>query len=263
MDLGLQDRVALVAGASMGIGFAVARKLSEEGALVVIASRDGERIRAAAERITEDTGNPVSGVALDVRDPDAGDKFVAAAEEAFGPPVILVTNAGGPPPGPFARFQVQDFEAAVQLNFLSAVRLTQAVLPWMKQAGWGRIIHITSSTIHEPSVALFLSSSVRPAVAGFSKALAREVAGDGITVNVVSPGIIATDRLRELAEHLAADTGRSIEAELEAMGAAVPVGRIGDPGELAAAVAFLASEPAAYMTGITLRVDGGKVSSLL
>jgi 3-oxoacyl-[acyl-carrier protein] reductase len=263
VDLGLQNKVALVAGSSMGIGYAIARKLSEEGARVVMASRDRDRIREAAERISEETGVPTCGVALDVRDPDAGERFVAAAEEAFDSPSILVTNAGGPPPGPFARFQVQDFEDAMRLNFLSAVRLTHAVLPRMKRAGWGRIIHITSSTIHEPSVVLFLSSSVRPAVAGFSKALAREVAKEGITVNVVSPGIVATDRLRELAHHLASESGHSVEEELQGMGDAVPAGRIGDPGELAAAVAFLASEPAAYINGITLRVDGGKVASLL
>jgi 3-oxoacyl-[acyl-carrier protein] reductase len=263
MDLGLEKKVALVAGASQGLGFAVAERLAGEGARVVVASRDAERIRSAAKKIAARTGGEVAPVALDVRDPDAGERFVEAARSAFGDPAILVTNAGGPPPGPFARFSLQDFEEAVRLTFLSAVRLTQAALPAMKAAGWGRVIHITSSTIHEPSVALFLSSSVRPAVAGFSKALAREVARDGITVNVVSPGILGTDRLRELAVHLAQESGHTVDEELVAMGEAVPVGRIGDPGELAATVAFLASVPAAYITGVALRVDGGKVSSLL
>jgi len=263
MDLGLRTKVALVAGASQGLGYAVAERLAAEGARVVVASRNEERIRDAAERIAARTGGEAAAVVLDVRDPDAGERFVEAARDAFGDPAILVTNAGGPPPGPFERFTAEDFEEAVRLNFLSAVRLTRAALPAMRKARWGRVIHIASSTVHEPSVALFLSSSVRPAVAGFSKALAREVAGEGITVNLVSPGILATDRLRELASHLATRSGRSVDEELTAMGDAVPVGRIGDPGELAAAVAFLASVPAAYITGVALRVDGGKVSSLL
>jgi 3-oxoacyl-[acyl-carrier protein] reductase len=263
MDLGLTNKVALVAGASMGIGYAIARSLSAEGARVVIGSRNEERITEAAERLTADTGNQVRGVVLDVRDPDAGTRFVEAGKRAFGPPSILVTNAGGPPPGPFSRFNVASFQEALELNFLSAVRLTHAVVPEMKTAGWGRIVHITSSTVHEPSVVLFLSSSVRPAVAGFSKALAREVAADGITVNMVSPGVIATDRLSELAEYRAEESGGTADLELTAMGQAVPVGRLGKPEELGAAVAFLCSVPAAYINGIALRVDGGKVSSIL
>lgn len=264
MDLGIKDKVALVAGASSGIGFAIARTLAGEGARVVICSRSDERVTAAAQRLSEETGSPVVGVALDVRDPDAGTRFVAAAQDAYAEsPVILVTNAGGPPPGPFSRFDTPHFEEAVQLNFLSAVRLTRAALPGMQAAGWGRIVHITSSTVHEPSVGLFLSSSVRPAVAGFSKALAAEMAGEGITVNMVSPGIIATDRLSELAAYLGETSGRSVEEEFRAMGDAVPARRIGAPEELAGVVAFLCSERASYVTGIALRVDGGKVSSLL
>ena len=263
MDLGLKDKVALVAGASMGLGYAVAEALAAEGARVVVASRSAERIAAAAQRLRETTGGQVHCAVLDVRDPDAGEKFVSAARSAFGPAQILVTNAGGPPPGAFERFDLGDFEDAVRLNFLSAVNLTRAALPDMKAAGWGRIVHITSSTVLEPSVGLFLSSSVRPAVAGFSKALAREVAARGITVNMICPGMIATDRLRELGEFKAGESGRTVDEEMAALGAAVPVGRIGEPRELGAAVAFLCSEPAAYITGVALRVDGGKVSSLL
>jgi 3-oxoacyl-[acyl-carrier protein] reductase len=264
MDLGIKDTVAMVAGASSGIGYAIAGALAAEGARVVICSRSEERVTAAAQRLAEATKGSVVGVALDVRDPDAGARFVRAAQDAYAEsPRILVTNAGGPPPGPFHRFEMTHFEEAVELNFLSAVRLSRAALPEMRAARWGRIVHITSSTVHEPSVGLFLSSSVRPAVAGFSKALAREVAADGITVNMVSPGIIATDRLSELAAYLGETSGRSVDEELGAMGSAVPTGRIGEPRELAEAVAFLCSARAAYITGIALRVDGGKVSSLL
>jgi len=263
MDLGIKDRVALVAGASMGIGYAVARALAKEGARVVVASRSEERINKAAEELSQETGSPVKGAVLDVRDPDAGLRFVAAAKKHFGPPEILVTNAGGPPPGPFSRFEVSHFEEALQLNFLSAVRLTKAALSDMKAGGWGRIVHITSSTVHEPSVGLFLSSAIRPAVAGFSKALATEVAAQGITVNMVSPGLIATARLSELAEFRAEETGRTMEEELAGLGDAVPVGRLGKPEELGAAVAYLCSEQAAYITGTAVRVDGGRVSALL
>ncbi len=263
MDLGVNGRTALVAGASMGLGYAVATALAAEGARVVMASRDRERITEAAGRVHRETGGETHAVVLDVRDPDAGGRFVEAAREAFGPPAILITNAGGPPPGPFERFDVQDLEEAIQLSFMSAVRLTKAALPSMKEAGWGRIVHITSSTVPEPSVGLFLSSSVRPAVAGFSKALAAEVAPHGITVNIVCPGLIATQRLGELARYRAGETGRSPEEELEAMGGLVPSGRLGRPEELGAAVAFLCSEPAAYITGTALRVDGGKVSFIL
>jgi 3-oxoacyl-[acyl-carrier protein] reductase len=263
MDLGIRNKVALVAGASTGLGYAVARALAQEGARVVVASRDRERIENAAAALTRETGSPAHGVVLDVRDPDGGARFVAAAKKAFGPPEILITNAGGPHPSPFARLGMNDFEEALSLTFLSAVRLTEAVLPEMKARKWGRIVHITSSTVHEPSVGLFLSSSVRPAVAGFSKALSREVGRDGITVNVVSPGVIATDRLKELAEWRAKENGGTVEAEYAAMGESVPIGRIGKPEELGAAVAFLCSVPAAYVNGIAFRVDGGKVLSLL
>jgi 3-oxoacyl-[acyl-carrier protein] reductase len=263
MDLGLRGKVALVAGASAGIGYAIAEALAFEGASVVVASRSEDRIREAALRIQRATGSEARGVALDVRDPDAGARFVDAAHHAFGPALILVTNAGGPPPGPFARFDVQDFEEAMRLNFLGAVGLTKAALPDMETARWGRIVHITSSTVPEPAVRLFLSSAVRPAVAGFSKALATEVAASGITVNMVCPGFIKTARLQELVEHRSQESGLSPSEEFEALNRTVPVGRVGSPAELAAAVAFLCSEPAAYITGTVVRVDGGKVSSLL
>ncbi len=263
MDLGIAGRTALVAGASSGLGRGVAMALAAEGARVVMASRNEERIRAAAAEVAAATGGETHPVVLDVRDPDAGLRFVSAAREAFGPAAILVTNAGGPPPGPFERFDLGDVEEALNLNYLSAVRLTHASLPDMKAAGWGRIVHITSSVVYEPTPALFLSSTVRPAVAGFSKALALEVARDGITVNTVCPGIIATDRIDELAAHRARENGTTPEEEKGAMAGLIPVGRMGSPADLGAAVAFLCSAPAGYLTGLALRVDGGKVAAIL
>jgi 3-oxoacyl-[acyl-carrier protein] reductase len=263
MDLGIKGKVALVAGASSGLGYAAAEALAAEGAKVVLASRDTARITEAAQRVTKVTGSPAHGVTLDVTDPAAGELFLAAARAKFGEPSILITNAGGPKPGPFFGLEMQDFDETVRLNFLSAVGLTRAVLPGMKKAGWGRIVHVTSTTIHEPSVGLFLSSSVRPAVAGFSKALSREVAPHGITVNVIAPGLVATDRLQELAEYRIKESGRTVEAELAAMGEQIPVGRLGRPDEFGSLVAFLCSDRAAYITGVALRLDGGRTGFLL
>jgi 3-oxoacyl-[acyl-carrier protein] reductase len=263
MDLGLEGRIALVAGASAGIGFAAAELLAAEGARVVLASRDAGRIEDAAERIRESTGGEAVGVALDVTVPDAGERLTAVAREVFGEPGILVTNAGGPAGGGFESLSEEAFERAIRLSFLSAVNLTRAALPSMKRARWGRIVHVSSAVVFEPNHDLFLSSSVRPALAGFSKSLAREVAPLGITTNLVCPGFIATNRLRELAERRGRAAGTSTEAALETMAATVPAGRLGSPGELAAAIAFLCGEPASYITGTALRVDGGKVAFLL
>jgi len=263
MDLGIRGKVALVAGASSGLGYATAIGLAGEGARVVLASRDATRIRDAAQRVRRETGGEAHGVALDVTDPDAGERFVAEAEKAFGPPAILVGNAGGPRGGHFDTLRPEDFDHALRLSFLSAVNLTRAVLPAMRRAQWGRIVHISSATILEPNPDLFLSSAVRPAVAGFAKSLAKEVAPEGITVNLVAPGYVATERLGDLAERRARERGTTPEAAMDAMRATVPMGRIGEPRELADAVCFLCSAPASYITGITLRVDGGKVAFLL
>jgi len=263
VDLGLKGKVALVAGASQGLGYATAAELCAEGARVVIASRDAGRVKAAVKRLCRETKGEAAGVALDVRDADAGERFVTGAQERFGPPAILVTNAGGPAAGRFETLEAEDFEAAVSLSFLSAVRLTHAVLPFLRRAGWGRIVHIASGTVYEPNDDLFLSSAVRPAVAGFSKALAREVASLGITVNTVCPGYIATDRLRELAERRGREAGTGTDEAYAALEGSVPAGRIGSPRELAQAVCFLCGEPASYITGVSLRVDGGKVGFLL
>lgn len=263
MDLGLGGKTALVAGASSGIGYAAAEALAREGAQVVIASRSAERIEAAAERMRAATRGAVHPIPLDVRDPDAGDRLVDAALEQFGPPAILVTNAGGPFGRNFLELPIQAYEDALQLSFLSAVRLTRAAVPHMQRAGWGRVLHVSSGTVWEPNPDLFMSSTVRPALAGFSKALAAELAPHGITVNLVCPGYIRTESLEELAERRARDAGTSVEAAFEAMAETIPMGRIGTPEELADVMCFLCSERAGYVTGHAVRVDGGKVAFLL
>jgi len=263
MDLGITDRVALVAGASEGIGFGAALCLAREGARVVVASRDRARIETAAQSIRSETGGEAVGVVVDVTEPDCGERLVAAGRAAFGDPSILVTNAGGPAGGFYDSLQPLDFEAAVNLSFMSVVRLTHAALPAMRAAKWGRIVHISSATVIEPNPDLFLSSTVRPAVAGFSKSLAREMAPEGVTSNLVCPGYVATERLNELADRRARNDGSSREEALDAMAATVPMGRLATEAELGDAVAFLCSERAAYITGIALRVDGGKVNFML
>lgn len=263
MDLGIKDRVALVAGASSGIGYGIAEALAAEGVRVVLCSRSADRITAAATQIEAATGTPTRGVAIDVLDPDCGTRFVAAATEAFGVPTIVVTNAGGSPPGPAAKYDVPDIERALQLNYLSAVRITRAALPGMQAARWGRIVHVTSTTVLEPKVSLFLSSASRPALVGYAKALAAEVAEQGITSNVLAPGLIGTERLSELIDYNAGQNQRSSEAERSALAQSVPARRLGTARELGDAAAFLCSERASYVTGVTLRVDGGRVSFIL
>lgn len=263
MDLGIKGKVALVAGASRGIGYAAAEALAREGARVVLASRNEAHIREAAERIQASTGTEAYGVALDIRVEDAGDRFVAAARERFGPPEILITNGGGPVGKDFASLPDEVYREAVELSFLSAVRLTRAALPAMREKRWGRIVHVSSGTVYEPNPDLFLSSAIRPAVAGFAKALAAEVAAEGVTVNLVCPGYIMTESLIELADRRASEAGGSRGDAFRQMEASVPMGRIGEPGELGQVIAFLCGEGAGYITGTAIRVDGGKVAFIL
>ena len=262
MDLGLKGKTALVAGASAGIGLGAARALAAEGARVVLVSRDPDRIEAAAASIRREGGEAV-GVAQNVTDPRAGESLRERVRDAYGEADILITNAGGPPGGDFSTLSPEDFEAALQLSFMSAVRLTHAFLPAMIDRTWGRIVHVSSATVIEPNPDLFLSSAVRSGVVGFSKALATEVAPRGVTVNLVCPGYIATERLGELADRRARLTGSTPEEAMEAMARSAPMGRIGEVHELADAMAFLCSERASYITGVALRVDGGKVAFAL
>jgi 3-oxoacyl-[acyl-carrier protein] reductase len=263
MDLGLNGRVALVAAASRGLGKTVARTLSEEGARVAIFSRRQEAIEAAAADIRSRTGGEILPLAADVNRPEDLERVVRATMERFGRLDILVNNAGGPPPGTFDTLTEEQWQQAVNLTLMSAVRLTRLVLPCLRMQGGGRIINITSISTREPVSNLLLSNSIRAAVANWAKTLATELAPENILVNCVAPGRISTDRLIELDTANAQRLGRTVEEIRGANEAEVPLGRYGEPAEFAAAVAFLASDRASYITGITLYVDGGKLASVV
>jgi len=263
MDLGLKGKVAVVAAASQGLGFAVAEALAAEGARVALCSRDQGRIEAAAEDIRRKTKAEVLPVAADVTRAGDVERFVNAAVERWGAVHVAVANAGGPPAKEFAAITLEEWQKAVELNLMSAVHLARAVVPRMRAQKWGRLIFLTSVSVKQPIEGLLLSNSIRSAVAGLSKSLANECARDNVLVNTVCPGYTRTERLEELAATLSKQRGVSREEAVAAWTATIPMGRIGEPKELAALVAFLASEPASYITGTAIAVDGGRTRSLL
>ncbi|MCE5272011.1 SDR family oxidoreductase [bacterium] len=263
MDLGLTGKTALVCGASRGLGYAAALELAAEGANVVLCSRTEADIRAAADRIHSATGARAAAVAADVAEPESAALLVRTALERFGALHVLVTNAGGPPPGRFESHSDAAWQKAFELNLLSAVRLIRECIPPMRQAGWGRIVNITSVAVKQPIDGLILSNSVRAGVIGLAKTLSNELARDNILVNNVCPGFILTDRTKSLFDSRALAEGRSPEEIRESVAASVPLGRLGEPRELAALVAFLCSERASYLTGTSIQVDGGLLKALM
>jgi len=262
MDLGIKDRVAIVAAGSKGIGFAVAMELAREGARVFLCSRDETRASEAAQKIHDETGATVAGIGADVTDEAAIQHFVSLARERAGRIDILVTNAGGPPASSFADADLDAFRKAFELNALSAIRLAKLVLPGMREQKWGRIVNITSVSAKQPIDGLLYSNTVRAALTGWAKTVSNEVAADNVTVNNVAPGYTLTGRQEELAESRSRALGKSKEEIIATWATQGPMGRIGQPEEIAAAVAFLASERASYITGVTLQVDGGWIRGL-
>jgi 3-oxoacyl-[acyl-carrier protein] reductase len=263
MDLGLRDKVALVAASSQGLGRACAHALSAEGAKVAICARDEKTLRAAADEIARDTGHEVLAIVADLTSGRDCMRLVKETAGFFGGLQVLVTNNGGPPAGDFFGFDDNDWYRAVDLTLMSAVRLIREAVPHMRQGKWGRIINITSITVKEPLDNLTLSNSLRPGVVGLARTLANQLAADGITVNNVLPGYMLTERLKELAETQAKAQGKSPDEILADQAGPVPVGRLGKPEELAALVAFLASEQAAYVNGTSILVDGGRYRGLM
>lgn len=262
MDFGLRNRVAIVAAASRGIGFAAARELAREGARVFLCSRNEERARGAAHQIAHETGMEVVGVGADVTKDGDVERLVHMAEEKQGRVDILVTNAGGPPSATFAEATLEMYRHAFELNALSAIRLAQLVVPGMRERRWGRVVNITSISVKQPVMGLLLSNTVRAGLTGWAKTLSAEVAADNVTVNSVAPGYTLTERQEELTEARARATGKTKEELIAMRASEIPMGRSASAEEIAAAVAFLASERASYITGVTLQVDGGWIRSL-
>jgi 3-oxoacyl-[acyl-carrier protein] reductase len=263
MDLGLRGRIALVAAASRGLGRAVAEELAREGTHLIVCARGVDALHETAESIRSDYGVKVLEVVADLAESSGVANITEQAFQAFGRVDVLVTNAGGPPAGPFESHSAEAWRAAIRQNLDSVVELTRAVLPGMKERRWGRIINITSIAVKQPVDNLILSNSVRAAVTGFARTLANEVAPFGITVNSVMPGYTRTQRVEDLAMKNAALRGTTVQAERSAWETQIPMQRLGEPAEFAAMVAFLASDRASYTTGASIPVDGGWIKSLL
>jgi 3-oxoacyl-[acyl-carrier protein] reductase len=254
MDTGLKGRTAVVPGASSGLGLAVARALAAEGANVVLGGRRGNLVRGEAEKLPS-----AVGVEIDLTDPGATDALVGAAVDHFGPIDVLVLNGGGPPPGLAVDFTPEQLADAVALLVQPHQRLVRAVLPGMRGRGFGRIVAVGSSGVQAPLERLAASNAARAALAGYLKTLAAEVAADGVTVNMVLPGRIATDRTTAIDKATAERTGTTPEEARARSEATIPAGRYGTPEEFAAVVTFLASAAASYVTGEQIRCDGGLV----
>jgi 3-oxoacyl-[acyl-carrier protein] reductase len=247
MDLGIKGKVALVTGGSAGLGLAAAKSLAQEGCDVCVSARNPERLADAVVELQQ-YGGVVHAVLADIEDPATPQRVVQETRDVLGPIDILVANAGGPPAGRFDEVGPQEWDVAVRRNLMGAIGLIHEVLPDMRSRGWGRIVTITGAAAREAIDGLTLSNAMRPALAGVVRSLAREVGKDGVLINNVMPGPIDTERLRELSggEEVLTERGRS-----------VPVGRIGRPEEIGDVIAFLASERASYVTGVSLLVDGG------
>lgn len=264
MDLGITGKRAAVAASSQGLGLACAIELAREGASVAICSRDGGRITAAADRIrSEVAGAEVHTSVVDVSSEDDCVRFVETAARAFGGLDILVTNTGGPTPGSLDQIEFDHVRAGFDSTLMSAIVMMKTAASIMRTAGWGRIINILSMTVKQPRVNLLVSNTMRPAILGFAKSISRELAAHGITVNNVAPGYTRTERLDELADHLAAAQGTTAADVFANWEATIPARRLGRPEELAALVAFLASQRAAFINGVTVQVDGGEVQALM
>jgi 3-oxoacyl-[acyl-carrier protein] reductase len=261
VDLGLNDKVAVVAASSQGLGRASALALAREGARVTICARSQAELDAAAAEIAGETGTEVLAVAADLNRAEDIHAVVAATAERFGAIDILVNNSGGPARGKFDEFSDDDWRQGFEVVTLNFVRFVREVVPYMRRKGWGRIIGIQSMSVKEPVESIDLSNGIRPGIAGLMKALMPELARHGITINLVLPGTFATARIHPgLADGMAA-ADQTVREQLAPLAQRIPLGRLGEPGELGDLVAFLASERASYITGAAYQVDGGMIRS--
>lgn len=262
MDLGLRNKVILVAASSKGLGFGIAKVLAAEGAKLSLASRSPSGIRAAASQLQTEYGSESRSYVFDATDSHSIDQWVSSSRADFGRIDGLVVNAGGPPSGTFESFGDSEWQKAFELTLLSAVRMFRAVLPEMKQNGCGSILTITSSSIKEPIPGLILSNVFRAGVVSLVKTLATELAPHGIRINNIVPGRINTERVQALDKTWSEQLGESLERYKKEQQRSIPLGRYGTVDEFGAAGAFLLSDRSSYITGTTLVVDGGKMRTV-
>lgn len=267
MNLGLQNKVALVLASSKGLGFACAKGLYEEGANVVICSRSEENLSKAKEDIEsiniQGGDNKVHSIVADLMDEEHIKNLVEKTVEEFGRIDILIHNAGGPLSAPINKITKENWKDSIDLNLLSFVKITELVVPIMRKQGSGRIIAITSVSVKQPLNNLVLSNTTRLGIVGFAKTLANEMAKDNILINVVCPGPTLTDRMKEIIDATVENTGKSKEEVEKTWTDQIPLGRMGNPEEFANMVVFLASEKASYITGTVIQIDGGFVKGAL
>jgi 3-oxoacyl-[acyl-carrier protein] reductase len=257
MDLQLKGKKAIVTGSSRGLGYATARLLAEEGAQVIVNSRSQDKADEAASRIVSETGANVTGMAGDVAQKDTPAQLIRDAVQRMGGIDILVTNAGGPPPGTFESFDDDAWSKAIDLSFMNHVRLIRAALPHLRQSDSASVLTITSYSVKQPIPNLVLSNSIRAATIGLTKTLALELGKEGIRFNSILPAWTETERVFDLMQNRAQQKGSTLEEELKSQSADSPLGRMGTPREFANAAVFLVSPAASYITGVMLTVDGG------
>lgn len=257
MDLGIADKRALVMGASRGIGRGIAEALAAEGVRIILCSRDGNKCAAVAQEISEFSGVEVHGIACDLSDPAAIDSAAEYARDTLGGVDILVNNTGGPPFGDISKVDIETWRSQFETMVLSVFRLTGHILPGMRERQWGRILIVASTGIVEPIPELGISNTLRVSLANWAKTLSFEVASDNVTVNLLLPGRIGTERLEQFYKVNVERTGKSIEEVKAEVASVIPMGRVGRVEEFAAMAAFLAGQNAGYITGTTTAIDGG------
>ncbi len=263
MDLGLKDKVAVVAASTKGLGKAAAISLAAEGANVVINGRHKQNLHDAAEDVKGKTGKMPLAIQGDVTQTEDIDRLFEEVIKQFGTVHILVSNAGGPPAGGFNDFNDEQWLSAVDLNLMSTVRLIRKAVPLMQKQRWGRIVNVTSLTVKQPADNLLLSNSVRAAIVGLAKTISRDLSRDNILINNIAPYYVATKRIDYLMEEISAKKGITKEAALQNIVKDIPMGRLGTPEEFGDFVAFLCSERNSYVTGATIQFDGGAYRGML